>query len=349
MSQYVVMDLEWNQTPAFHSPGLAELPFEIIEIGAVRLDEHLKIVSEFQGLIRPSVYRKMNRKITEVTHLTMEELRAKGRSFPEVMDDFFTWCGDDYMFCTWGSMDLTELQRNMVYYGMELPFPVPFLYYDLQKLYGMITGSPVMESLDKAAAEMAIAAERPFHRAADDAWYTAKVMQKMNFLSRKAYVSTDYYRLPGEDEEPFFLKFPDYEKLVSHPYAVKEDILADRELTRICCTKCHRALRKKVRWFTTNQRYYYCLAVCPEHGYVCGKIRVKKTDDGRFFAVKTTRLTDESGVELVIGKKEDQRRKRAARNRRLRMEEAKAPQKTGLRPASGSAIGRNRRRKMLEP
>jgi inhibitor of KinA sporulation pathway (predicted exonuclease) len=156
MSQYIVMDLEWNQTPNFRSPGIAELPFEVIEIGAVKLDEQLEIVSEFQGLVRPSVYRKMNRKITEVTHLTMEELRANGRSFPEVMDDFLTWCGSSFMFCTWGSMDLTELQRNMVYFGMELPFPVPFLYYDLQKIYGMIIGSTAMESLDRAAAEMGI-------------------------------------------------------------------------------------------------------------------------------------------------------------------------------------------------
>ena len=36
-------------------------------------------------------------------------------------------------FCTWGNMDLLELQRNMDYYHMENPFSKPLLYYDVQE------------------------------------------------------------------------------------------------------------------------------------------------------------------------------------------------------------------------
>ena len=49
------------------------------------------------------------------------------------------WCGESPFFCTWGSMDLTELQRNMVYHGMEIPFASPLLFYDVQKLYSQIS------------------------------------------------------------------------------------------------------------------------------------------------------------------------------------------------------------------
>ena len=81
------------------------------------------------------------------------------------------------------------------------------------------------------------------------------------------------------------------------------------------CYKCRRTLRKKIRWFSSNQKLYFCLGVCPEHGYLKGKIRMKKSEDGSFFAVKTTKLVDEEGAELVEKKKEEAKKKRAERNK----------------------------------
>ena len=51
----IVLDLEWNQaqTRDREAPGLT---FEVIEIGAVRLDEHGNQTDSFSGLIRPCVY-----------------------------------------------------------------------------------------------------------------------------------------------------------------------------------------------------------------------------------------------------------------------------------------------------
>ena len=44
------------------------------------------------------------------------------------MEEFPDWCGTDFFLHLGGSMDLTELQRNMSYYGMELPFPKPLFF-----------------------------------------------------------------------------------------------------------------------------------------------------------------------------------------------------------------------------
>ena len=90
MSQYIVLDLEWNQSSRGKEGSVNCLPFEIIEIGAVKLNENFRTVSEFHRLIRPRVYRQMHFKISEVTHMSMEELedvykrqvkRLPGRSF----------------------------------------------------------------------------------------------------------------------------------------------------------------------------------------------------------------------------------------------------------------------------
>ena len=72
-------------------------------------------------------------------------------------------------------------------------------------------------------------------------------------------------------------------------------------------------MKKKIRWFSVNQKQYFCLAVCPEHGYVKGKLRIKRSEDGSVFAVQTVKLTDEAGVELLVHRCEEAKKKRAER------------------------------------
>ena len=57
---YIVFDLEWNQSPRGKAGEVSRLPFEIIEIGAVKLDKDRNEVDRFQQVIRPAVYRTLN-------------------------------------------------------------------------------------------------------------------------------------------------------------------------------------------------------------------------------------------------------------------------------------------------
>ena len=131
-----------------------------------------------------------------------------------------------------------------------------------------------------------------------------RVLQAMDFDSVKDYVSVDYYLPPESEDEEFTLRFPEYTKFVSQMFDTKEEAMEEKRVTDIVCTKCRRMLRKKIRWFSSGQRYYLCLATCPEHGMMKGKIRMKKSEDGRVFAVKTVKPVDEEGAEAVFLKKE---------------------------------------------
>lgn len=315
MRHYIVLDLEWNQSPMGKDSSADRLPFEIIEIGAVKLNSSLQIVSEFRRLIRPRVYREMHFIISEVTHMSIEELNQEGTSFMNAMKEFLEWCGTDYSLCTWGPMDLTELQRNIVYHGMEIPFGWPLLYYDVQKIYALVKGQGQRESLDRAVEELGLAEERPFHRALDDAYYTGRVMGAMDFYSMVEYVSVDYYRVPETEGEEIYLEFPSYAKYVSRQFEYREQVMEERRMTDMVCYKCRRMLRKKIRWFSANQKFYFCLAICPEHGLFKGKIRIKKTEDGQVYAVKTVKQVDEEGARAVEIKKEETKKKRSERNK----------------------------------
>lgn len=316
MKSYIVFDLEWNQSSAGKEASLDHLPFEIFEIGAVKLNENMEKLSEFHRLIRPCVYRQMHFAISEVTHVTMDELIHRGEPFKQVMESFLEWCGDDYIFCTWGSMDLTELQRNMIYHGMEIPFASPLLFYDVQKLYSRLySDGKTRESLDEAVNFFGLEANVPFHRALEDAEYTGGVLQRLDMDQVGEYVSVDYYRIPQCREEEFTLVFPDYSKFVSRGFATKEDAMSDKQVTDMVCYKCRRMLRKKIRWFSYGQRFYLCLAACPEHGPVKGKIRMKRSEDGSVFAIKTQKIVNSEGAELIARKKEDTKLRRAEREK----------------------------------
>ena len=71
---YIVFDLEWNQNPDGRRHPDSRLPFEIIEIGAVKLNEKREIVDTFQCLIKPKVYHWIHDSIHEVIHVYYHEL-----------------------------------------------------------------------------------------------------------------------------------------------------------------------------------------------------------------------------------------------------------------------------------
>lgn len=313
---------------------MEDFPFEIIEIGAIKLSGHLYLEDEFHRLIRPQVYTQMHYAISEVTHMDMWELRHHGEDFANAAEIFADWCGTDSIYCTWGSMDLTELQRNMKYFGVANPFPKPLFYYDVQKLYALFYKEGIKPSLDAAVEEMGLMEDRPFHRALDDAYYTGKVfkqmMEEIGPERLLVYKSIDYYRVPDNKSEEIQIVFPNYSKYVSRVFPSKEDAMRERSVTEMKCYECGRMLRKKVRWFTPNQKIYYGLAICPEHGYLKGKVRMKRVDDTQVYAVKTLKLTDEEGAKQILSRKEEVHKKRAQRSREKRNRKKKTREKDSL-------------------
>ena len=289
---YIVLDLEWNQSPDGKARTNPAIPFEIIEIGAVRLNEKKEETGRFHRMIRPQIYRRMNPMTKKVIHLDIKDLE-KEETFPQVMEAFLSFCGEEYLFCTWGSMDLWELQRNMAFYHVANPFPRPLYFYDIQKLFSLLyEDGKSRRSLHDAADVLGLTASAPFHRALGDAWYTALILQKMNLDFVKDYVSVDYFRPPRDKKEEIYLVFPTYSKFVSRLYREREALLKDRNVTATKCYLCGKTLRKQIRWFPSGTKTYLSLACCPKHGYMKGKLRIKKDPEDQVFAVKTCKLID---------------------------------------------------------
>lgn len=340
---YIVFDLEWNQCADGKAGEIPGLPFEVIEIGAVKLNENFELLGEFSRFVRPEVYKKLHFKVLEIVHVGMEELRRRGEPFSEAIRDFFSWCEEDVagksaqtIFCTWGSMDLTELQRNLAYHGVKNPFPYPLLYYDVQKLYSRLYQDNCKDklTLERALGELGLGASHPFHMAIEDARYTGEILKKIDFCAVEAYLSLDYYRIPERPEDEIYLVFPEYAKYVSRGFQSREELIQNKTVTDLLCCRCNRMLKKKIRWFSVNQRNYLCLGSCPEHGAVRGKIRIRRAEDGRYYCVKTMRAAgEEEAVELAEKQAERTGKRREKMQLKRRRKRLRRSEKSGASPA----------------
>ena len=114
---YIVLDMEWNQpwpgSPSAKKVLSVPIRGEIIQIGAVRLTEDNQVADEFQVLIRPKVYRKLNRRVSKLTGIKDAQLAEFGVPFPAAVEQFKAWCGQDIVFLTWGFDDISILRENL--------------------------------------------------------------------------------------------------------------------------------------------------------------------------------------------------------------------------------------------
>lgn len=309
---YIVLDLEWNQSMNVRDSN-PDLTFEIIEIGAVKLDEQLREVGRFEALVKPQVYRQLHYKIREITRMQMEEL-SEGKPFKEAAADFFAWCGSDYRLCTWGNMDLMELQKNLSYFQVENPLPWPLFYYDIQKLYGLqFDGKNSGKALETAVDELRLVKDVPFHRADADTYYTMRVMQQLDMQRLAKMVSVDYYRLPQSREEELHLRFDAYSKYVSRAFESSEKAMRDKEVLTTRCPYCGRNSKRRIAWFSAHSRNYLCASTCLEHGWLRGKIRLRRHYNGSIYVVKTIRAASEGEIQELYVKQEEIRLRRRQR------------------------------------
>ena len=229
----------------------------------------------------------------------------KGVPFEQAVREFIDWCGEDWYFFTWGNQDVMELQRNMKFYGLLDLLPGPVTYYDVQKLYSISYDDGTHRcALEHAIDELKIEKSRGFHRALADAWYTAKVLEKINNIIIINHPSLDVYQNPKKKKDEIHISYPDHDKYVSREFATRERIMKDREVTSTRCPVCHLPAKRKLRWFMNNPKVYYSISNCEEHGLIRGKIRIRKTEDEKYFAVKTLRFTDTEEAEELRERKE---------------------------------------------
>jgi len=302
--RYIVFDLEWNQGHPSKEGANRSLPFEVIEIGAVKLDENFNIIDSFHRIIKPVVYPVLFKYTREIISLTEREL-SMGTDFVTACKEFLRWCrkGDrNYFFATWGTLDLLEFQRNMAYYNIHNGFPRPLYYFNVQYLFNIFIGKydESAISLENAIRHLRLREDKAFHSAISDAQYTAEILQIISGINVFLYPSVDTYKFPLNKKQEVDIVYPDHRLSVSMAYRSKEDLKREADREPYCCHICGNRLRQLVPWYSPNSKNYYYVGECKYHGYMKGKRLIKNPDDHHYFAVSTLRsLSKEQATTMI--------------------------------------------------
>lgn len=315
---YVVMDLEWNQAMSSKSSVFNKLPIrlrgEIIEIGAVKLTEDLKPAEEFQIDVKPVYFKRMHHKVKKLTGFDRERL-AKGAEFPDALQKFREWCGDDVTFLTWGCDDQGILEQNIIIHDLDWDWIAGWI--NLQVIYNLQTdGDRNQKSLATAMEHFQIEQTRIAHDALGDAYNTALVCTHLDLETGLTQYSAASRQLSthggGEKQdngpEPI-------EHVASEAYHTKAEAFADEGFVHPPCPLCQSAM-EYAKWVNQGDQRYMSLAACPEHGSMLVRLKLHKSDLNEW---STTRLIYDAteSMESYYRQKAAQPRKRGhSRSRR---------------------------------
>lgn len=171
---YIILDIEFNGRKF-----ASELPMEVIEIGAVRLNGALEAVDEFSALIKPVYFSKLNSFIKKKTGIPQEDIdRADG--FVRVISSFLAWLGrsEECRFVTWGGEDFKRIVLDTRMHKLDDTYWMSAVYYDLLKVYLRSRELTNDVSVEAALADLGIPSEGSAHRALDDAKMTAEIFRR---------------------------------------------------------------------------------------------------------------------------------------------------------------------------
>ena len=177
--KHVVVDLEMNPVSREYREVRRTLNDEVIEIGAVKLDENYRQVGEFQSYVKPE-YGEVKQHITRLTGIT-KEMVADKETFRGVFQRFLDWIGpEETTIYSWSMSDIKQLRQECRWKLKD--FDVKWLsshWVDLQKQFDDRLGLHNSLALQHALGAMDRNFEGTQHTALADAANTSAILALM--------------------------------------------------------------------------------------------------------------------------------------------------------------------------
>ncbi len=287
--KYIAVDLEWNQAQNSRKTYTMEdgkrFSGEIVQIGAVKLDENFNIISMFKSEVKPKVYTKMNSKVSELTGITLEMLE-NAPTFTECVEHFVQWCEEEPVFLTWGIDDIRVLRQNCQLFGVNSSFCK--VWYNLQVFFNMQTDTGSnQKSLSAAVEHFQIENTLKAHDALNDAYYTAMITKKLDIARGIAEYPGAKSGLCGSDKG----------KTVFKGVKSRRAALGNKAICNPVCPVCDRVFAEISPFLRCNRFKYLSLAKCAEHGEFSVKLRISDKEDGSKNIYRTVREVKDKDTE----------------------------------------------------
>jgi inhibitor of KinA sporulation pathway (predicted exonuclease) len=170
----VIFDLEatcWNKSEKKQPIS------EIIEIGAVKLDENLNVIEEFQKFVKPTLNGKLSFFCKNLTKINQKDVND-AETFNFAILDFSKFVSDsDYLF-SWGFYDRKQIEKEIFvkgtlkHFNKDIHHLMSLLeskHFSLKHIFGEIFGMSKSPGMSNALKMIGKTLEGTHHRGIDDA------------------------------------------------------------------------------------------------------------------------------------------------------------------------------------
>lgn len=179
MSKYAIVDLEMCRVPK----GLKRKKFgsasELIEIGAVLLNDKYEIVDRFKTYVSPE-YGEVDQYIQNLTGITKADT-VDAPSAKEALELFVNWLPEDAILVSWSDNDERQIRKEVQLKDLYVAGLEKYLdnWEDCQKTFGEKMNSPKNYKLSEALIIADIDYDENIHDGLVDAENTAMLFAKM--------------------------------------------------------------------------------------------------------------------------------------------------------------------------
>ena len=319
---YITLDLEWNQ--AYAQKALAvqrqlscRLRGEVIQIGAVKLDENMQPCGSYQIIVKPKYFKKLHRHVSELTGITQDQMDL-GTPLPEAEASFRRWCGNDFVFLTWGPDDIPMLKENLNVHKINSEWLDRI--YDLQLIFNRQTDrANKQRSLEYAMEYFEIPQRLPAHDALNDAYFTALVAAKLDVI--KGIELYDSER--GEHLESSVIGDAD---AGADGYVTIDEMLEDDIVAAPICPLCKKKLISMGKPLHSKGQRYTFIYKCESCGDMILTLKLHRNFNDTWRAKRTLDMATEEKMESYkIGlEKSNIRRKSASKRSRSKKKKAQS-------------------------
>lgn len=234
---FVILDLEFNQP----TEECKKLKLEIMEIGAVRIDDNFDIIDTFKVYVKNNVYSTVNDIVKEKTGITEEDLQG-GLDFPDACLAFKDWVKNDTVL-HWGYIDFLVWKRNCLFYEFN---ETNIEFVDVQDMFRIMMELESEPSLEKAGNILHTTLNEE-HNALANSFNLLNVLRSLK----------DHYRL----NEHIEMWHKNELKLL---YDAKKFLNYDRSKFTTYCPKCKGNTRRVSEYY--NSFEYHILVSCDRCG-----------------------------------------------------------------------------------
>jgi uncharacterized protein YaiI (UPF0178 family)/DNA polymerase III epsilon subunit-like protein len=284
----IVLDMEWNQPLSPDSPLAIRLcttlPFEIIQIGAVKLETG----ERFKATCCLQQYKILSPRISKLTGITKQDVKH-GEPFQDAMVRFAQFCGENPILLTWGFNDIPILRQNLSFYGLSTAITEQS--YNLQIMFNQQhdPGSMV-RGLSYAVDFFHLEVEDSYHDGLNDAAYTAEVAKHID-IPKGIAEYPDYLKyFEGDGDQAFLdcLRYANYTRFESF-----EDMIADPRMKDTKCPHCGILTEATEPIYPESGRMVWTCK-CPEHGEFLIRVSFKRNRDDSMRGSKVVYAMDEA-------------------------------------------------------